>query len=129
MTRHIAHPAFLGLAAVLLAAGCGGGSAPAQQTAVTTAGAAAAQTATVGMTDADRFAPSEVDARVGTVTLTVTNRGNTPHNLQFDTTSLGKTPTVAGKETQSLRVRFDQPGTYTFLCTFHDGMTGKVVVR
>jgi plastocyanin len=121
-------------AATLLLAltGCGGSDSPAvsggTSDTVTTSGAAEAQTATIGMTDSLKFAPSTVDAKVGTVTLTVDNMGSTPHNLHFDDSALGKTPTIAGKESKPLEVTFSQPGTFTFLCTFHEGMTGRVVV-
>lgn len=94
----------------------------------TTTGAADAQAVTVGMTDSLTFNPSTVEARVGTVALTVTNLGNIPHNLEFDDKALGKTGTVDGKATEPLKVVFSKAGTFTFVCTFHGGMTGKVVV-
>jgi plastocyanin len=118
----------LACAAVLLA-GCGGGSTSVKDNgAVTTTGAADAQTATVGMTDQLKFVPNTVNAKVGTVTLDVKNEGQVPHNLHFDESSLGKTGTVDGKTTAKLKVVFDKAGTFTFVCTFHSGMTGKVVV-
>ena len=36
--------------------------------------------------------------------------------------------TVDGGESEPLKVVFTKAGTYTFQCTFHSGMTGKVVV-
>jgi plastocyanin len=120
--------------ALLLAlTGCGGGEdsptvsgAPAAS--VVTVGSTDAQTATLGMTDTLKFAPSTVDAKVGKVTLTIENQGNTPHNLHFDDTALGKTPTIAGKKSVPLEITFSKAGTFTFLCTFHEGMIGEVVV-
>ena len=95
---------------------------------VTTLGESGAQTATVDMKDDLKFHPSEVDARGGTVSLTVQNSGNVPHDLEFSDSSLGKTPTVDGKTSQKLKVTFTKSGTYAFVCTFHTGMAGKVVV-
>ena len=116
----------------LLLAGCGGGgSTPAggdSSSSVTTDGAADAQTATVGMNDKLSFAPKELAAKIGTVTFAVKNLGQIPHNLHFDDEALGKTGTVDGGESEPLKVVFTKAGTYTFKCTFHSGMIGKVVV-
>jgi plastocyanin len=117
------------LAVATLLAGCSsGGSKAPDSGSVTTQGSPDAQTATVGMTDKLRFDPGTVDAKVGTVTLDVKNEGGVPHNLTFDDTSLGKTRTVSGHASQPLKLVFDKAGTFTFQCTFHPGMTGKVVV-
>ena len=128
MTKRVAAVARLA-ALTLLLTGCGGGSDDASGSAsVTTAGAADAQTATVDTTDKLVFVPDTVNARVGKVTLTVTNSGRIPHNLHFDEGALGKTGTVDGKESEPLEITFDKAGTFTFVCTFHPGMDGKVVV-
>jgi plastocyanin len=118
----------LAAVAVVLLAGCSSGSTTQATTEVTAAGAADAQTATVGMTDRLTFKPNVVKAKVGTLTLTTTNEGNTPHNLTFQASGLGKTPTVSGKESKDLKLVFDKAGTFTFSCTFHEGMTGTVIV-
>jgi plastocyanin len=121
-------------AASLLLAGCGGGSASSKpadggsSSAVTTEGAPDAQTATIAMNDNLRFAPTELAAKVGTVTFTVKNVGQVPHNLHFEDQSLGKTGTIDGGGSEPLKVVFTKAGTYTFRCTFHSGMDGKVVV-
>lgn len=118
----------------LLLAGCGGSSSPSTSatgsgsSVVTTDGAPDAQTATIGMNDKLKFAPSELAAKVGTVTFAVKNLGQVPHNLHFDDAGLGKTGTVDGGESEPLKVVFTKAGTYTFQCTFHSGMTGKVTV-
>jgi plastocyanin len=117
----------------LLLAGCGGSSSPSSSadgssSVVTTDGAPDAQTATIGMNDKLKFAPSELAAKVGTVTFAVKNLGQVPHNLHFDQDGLGKTGTVDGGESEPLKVVFTKAGTYTFQCTFHSGMTGKVTV-
>jgi len=117
------------VAIAVLLVGCSSGSTKAKDNgAVTTTGAAGAQTAAVDVTDSLTFSPNTVNAKVGTVTLSVTNTGGTPHNLTFDDSALGKTNTIAGKESVPLKVVFDKAGTFTFRCTFHAGMTGKVVV-
>ena len=113
---------------LLLVACSDGGDKGSDSSAVTTTGSADAQTATVDMTDKLTFAPDTVNAKVGTVTLDVANVGAIPHNLHFDEASLGKTSTVDGKKDEKLKVTFDKAGTFTFVCTFHPGMTGKVVV-
>ena len=117
------------LALPLVLSGCGGGDdAPASSGSVATTGDAGDQTATVDMNDALEFDPTTVEARVGTVVLDVKNVGKVPHNLVFDEEALGKTGTISGGESEPLKVVFDKTGTFTFVCTFHSGMTGKVVV-
>ncbi|MCW2543521.1 MAG: Cupredoxin-like domain [Frankiales bacterium] len=117
------------LVAPLLLAGCGSsGGGGGGQASVSTVGAAGAQTATVGMNDNLTFVPTTVLAKVGTVTLTVDNLGRVPHNLVFGDQSLGKTGAIAGGSRQPLSLTFDRAGTFSFECTFHSGMTGKVVV-
>ncbi|MCW2601659.1 MAG: blue (type 1) copper domain protein [Frankiales bacterium] len=113
--------------AVLLV-GCGGGSSKVNSGSATTGGAPGAQTVTVTMRDSLSFSPGTVNAKVGTLTLNVSNTGLVPHNLVFADAALGRTKTVNGKESVPLRVVFDKPGTFTFMCTFHSGMVGKVVV-
>jgi plastocyanin len=96
---------------------------------VTTVGPAAAQTATVEMRNDLKYHPSTVKARVGKVTLTVSNTESVPHDLVFDDPSLGKITNLDGKESKLLVVTFAQAGTFRFACTIHPGMTGEVVVR
>lgn len=112
----------------LLVVGCGSGRKAKDTGSVSTTGAAGAQTVTVDATDGLSFVPNTLKAKVGTVTLSVDNTGQIPHNLEFDKSALGKTKTVDGKTMAALKVVFDQAGTFTFTCTFHPGMTGKVVV-
>ncbi len=120
------------LVAVVLAAllaGCGGSSSNGKETGSALAeGPPGAQTVTVGMHDNLTFAPSTVNAKVGSLTITVTNDGQVPHNLTFADGALGKTKTVDGKQSVPLKVVFDKAGTFRFTCTFHSGMVGKVVV-
>ncbi|MDX6265973.1 MAG: Cupredoxin-like domain [Frankiales bacterium] len=127
MTGFVTRAAAL-LAVPLLLVGCSGGGSGKDTGSVTTTGAADAQTATVDMGADLKFRPSTVLARVGTVTLTANNTGQVPHDLVFDDKALGKTGTVDGKTSEPLKVTFSKAGTYTFTCTFHSGMAGKVVV-
>jgi plastocyanin len=126
------HRSAAALAALLLLAGCGGGSSSGKDIkvtgTVTAAGGPDAQTATLDMTDELTFVPNVVDAKVGTLTLSVRNAGRVPHNLVFDDSSLGKTDTVKGHATATLTLKPTKAGTYRFVCTFHSGMDGKVVV-
>jgi plastocyanin len=117
--------AVLPLAAV---AACSGSHAPKSGGGVgTTAGAPSAQTFTIHGNDRDQFVPQTVEAKVGSLTLTLQN-GGVPHNLTFQSSALQGISTVSGSETKSTTLTFSSPGTYTFVCTIHPGMTGKVVV-
>ncbi len=124
MTRTIS------LAAVLLLTACGGssGGGTTGSASLSTTGDAAAQTATIGMNDKLQFDPNTLQAKVGTVAFDVKNLGRVPHNLHFDDAALGRTGTISGGESETLKVTFAKAGTFTFVCTFHSGMDGKVIV-
>ena len=116
---------------LLLLVGCGGsnsGSASPAGASVTALGPATAQTVTIDSNDSLKFDPTTVNAKVGKLTLTNTNIGRIPHNLVFDDASLGKTQTVSGGKSENLVLTFNKAGTFTFVCTFHEGMVGKIVV-
>ena len=120
------------LAATALAvAACGGGSSSsrAADTTVQTEGLPDAQTATVVSNDQLRYDPGIVQAQVGTLELTHRNGGSVPHNLVFDDRSLGAIDTVTEGQAKSITLTFSEPGSYDFVCTFHSGQTGKVVVE
>ena len=114
------------VAPLLLLTACGGGGSTSVKENGTVAATGGAATVKGG--DTLKFAPNVVDAKVGKLALTFVNGGQVPHNLVFDDTGLGKTATVDGGAKQTLDVTFDKAGSYTFMCTFHPGMTGKVVV-
>jgi uncharacterized cupredoxin-like copper-binding protein len=84
-----------------------------------------------------RFSPNRLDLKAGqSVTVTLVNKGSVRHDLAFPSAEM---PGLAGIETLTLpgqtshvTLRFDQPGTYRFLCTIEGhavaGMTGAVFV-
>jgi plastocyanin len=121
----------LALLPLLALAACGSPSdtnSPASGTGTGAAsGPPSAQQFLVRGNDRDQFVPATVTAHVGTLTLTLQN-GGVPHNLTFDDRTLPGIGTVTGAATKSTTLTFDKPGTYTFQCTIHPGMAGKVVV-
>ena len=110
--------ALLALAAVLVLAGCGGedgGDGGADAAPVTGVTEVAAKD--------NQFTPPAIEVPAGT---TVTWRFEdrlVPHDVAGDGFKSGD-PQRSGTFTHT----FDQPGTYPYRCTVHDGMTGRVVV-
>ena len=116
-------------AAALTACGGGAGSSSrAADTVVQAEGPPEAQTATVVSNSRLRYDPGIVEAEVGTLTLTHRNASQVPHNLVFDDRSLGAIDTVTAGQEKSITLTFSEPGTYDFVCTFHSGQTGQVVI-
>jgi plastocyanin len=115
---------------VLLTAcgGGGGGGDRAAETAVDATGPTDAQVAEVVSNDQLTYDPGIVNAKVGKLELSHRNSGSIPHNLVFDDKSLGAIDTVTEGQTKKMTLSFSQPGTYDFVCTFHSGQEGKVVV-
>jgi plastocyanin len=70
-----------------------------------------------------RFTPSVVTIRAGD-SVRWTNRDEVKHNAQGDGF---ETPLLAKDETA--KVAFDKPGSYTYICTPHPGMRGKIIVQ
>ena len=106
--------AVLAIAPVLLA-GCGGDDDP------QTASSAPAGT-TVRMVD-NAFEARSITVDVGEK-VTWTNAGAAPHTATSDEFDSG---TVAPGETFTWTAK--EPGTVTYLCTFHPGMEGTITVR
>jgi plastocyanin len=109
----------LALAAALVLAGCGddGGD-----------GAAAAAAAPVtGVTRVaakdNRFTPPAVQVPAGTTVTWAFEDGLVPHDVTGDGWRSGD-PQRKGTFART----FDRPGTYSYRCTVHDGMNGRVVV-
>ena len=82
------------------------------------------------------LAPSALNLKAGTYTITVTNVGQFPHDLHVATTSdgteVGGSTVVAAGQSASFRVTL-QAGSYTFWCAVDAhkslGMEGTVTVQ
>ena len=103
------------LAAVVLA-GCGGDG-----------GGNGGADAVAGVTEVaakdNQFTPPAIEVPAGTTVTWAFEDGFVPHDVTADGFSSGD-PQRSGSFTHT----FDQPGTYPYRCTLHDGMTGRVVV-
>jgi plastocyanin len=110
----------------------------ASQEAVPTAAATAASPGeavelTAG-TDTDaqlKFDPADLTVKAGAdVRVTFENRATVPHNLTFEAPINVATASVVAPGT-SEAVEFVAPaaGEYTFVCTLHPGMEGKLIVE
>jgi plastocyanin len=119
------------LAAVALAAGCGGddGDEPGRAVSVD-AGDTVAVTAREHSFDPERI----VVEGAGPLTIELENAGDLAHNLRLRRggREVGGTPTFPGGRTESGRVRLER-GAYEMICTVGDhadlGMTGELQVR
>lgn len=82
--------------------------------------------ATDKQTDNLTFSPTSITIKAGQV-LQWTNSGTVAHNVTFDAYPEISSDTMNGGDT--FEVKFTQPGTYQFHCTFHPGMNGTVTVQ
>ncbi len=71
------------------------------------------------------FSPNPVTVPVGS-TIRWTNQDDIPHNVVSDDKSF-KSKVLDTDET--FAYTFTKPGTYTYFCSIHPKMTGKVVVQ
>ena len=128
MTRR---PALLLTAlAVGALAACGGGDEEEPAAAgVAASGPPDAQVVRVLGTSGLEFEPAVVEARTGSLTITLANDGGPPHDLVPDDKDLPAIGAVAAGQEKSATYRFTSAGTYDFVCSFHPGMDGRVVVR
>lgn len=79
------------------------------------------------------FKPARITADVGeTVTIRFKNTGAMSHNLKFKTLD-GGTETIQSGNTATFKVRPEESGTYSFICTVpghaQAGMKGKLIVE
>lgn len=86
-------------------------------------GQAAAQK--VSEVDALKFQPNAVSLKSGDV-VQWTNTGTTPHNVTFDDYPDLTSGTMNGNDVY--QIKFTQAGTYSYHCTFHNGMDGQITV-
>jgi plastocyanin len=136
------------VAALLAISACGGATTPTSTPAATppsssqepaASGSASGEPSgetveiTVGTdTGADlKFDPAELTVKAGAdVRVTFENRASVPHNLTFQAPVSVATSTVVAPGT-SETVTFKAPaaGEYSFVCTLHPGMGGKLIVE
>ena len=70
------------------------------------------------------FQPAQLEAPVGTTVTWWWNDGSFGgHNLVSDAFSAPE------QSSGTFAHRFETPGTYTYTCTLHNGMTGTIVVK
>jgi plastocyanin len=97
-----------------LAAGCGGSGESSTPVATTE----------VTMAKSYRFDPKVIEIEAGQ-TVTWTNEDNFTHTVEVD----GQEDREVGKG-DSVSIKFDEPGTYPYVCTLHSrDMDGEVVVK
>ena len=70
------------------------------------------------------FGPATITVAAGT-TVTWTNRDDIPHTVVSDGTFKSK----AMDTDEKFSYTFAKPGTYSYFCSIHPKMTGKVVVK
>jgi plastocyanin len=71
------------------------------------------------------FSPKEIHLNAGGTVHWINHSGNI-HNVTFDDRSLGASPIMYKGD--SYEKKLDRPGRYHYVCTFHPGMEGTVVV-
>jgi len=103
------------MTAVLLLAGSAGFIAQAQPN---------QSSATEVKIDNFSFGPATITVAAGT-TVTWTNRDDIPHTVVSDGTFKSK----AMDTDEKFSYTFAKPGTYSYFCSIHPKMTGKVVVQ
>jgi len=70
------------------------------------------------------FSPKELTVKVGTK-VTWTNMDSAGHDVKATDGSWGSGTLTNG---QTFSMVFDKEGTYAYVCTFHPGMTGTIIV-
>jgi plastocyanin len=114
VTRRFLFPAVALLAATVFAAGCGGTGESSRPVATTE----------VKMVKSYSFDPKTIEIEAGQ-TVTWTNEDNFTHTVEVEGQEDNK---VARGE--SVEIRFDEPGTYDYVCTLHSqDMDGTVIVK
>ncbi len=104
----------------LVTAACGGSATEPTTTDDTSGAGAVATDPTVDVSDND-FTPTSLTVEAGT-TVTWVWEGNALHNV------VGESFESEIQAEGTFDHRFDDPGTYTYVCTLHPGMNATVTV-
>jgi plastocyanin len=77
------------------------------------------------------FDPAEIAVSAAVpIAITFRNRSSLAHNLVFTAGLTAATRTIVEPGTSDeILIAPLAPGSYPFVCTIHDGMSGKLVVR
>ncbi|GEP03043.1 amicyanin [Methylobacterium oxalidis] len=78
-----------------------------------------------------KFNPTDITVKAGTV-VTWTNSEALPHNVHFKAGGPNVSKDIEGpmlRANQTFSVRFNQAGTYDYICTPHPFMKAKVTVE
>lgn len=122
------------LLAAVVVAGCGSSSssssdkpapAPAKTKAPSASAGASSKTGTATIKDFT-FAPKSVTVAAGG-SVSWTNKDSANHNVTFDDKSIEGIGNL--RQGQAGKVTFAKAGTYAYVCTYHPGMEGTVVVK
>jgi plastocyanin len=126
-------PVVLLAAGALALAGCGSSSSSGSSSgssSKSSATPAATQTAPSGAAKATiknfTFTPGSLTVKAGT-TVTFTNQDSANHNVTFSDKSIKGIANL--RTNQSGKVSFAKAGSYAYVCTYHPGMKGTVVVQ
>jgi plastocyanin len=86
---------------------------------------------TSGLEETTAFVPPETVVQgTGQISLTFRNISSLAHNLTFTSGLTAATRTIVEPGTSDHLVLAPlRPGTYRFVCTIHDGMSGTLVVE
>lgn len=120
--------AFLVLAGCGSSSSSGGGGSSSSSSSSSSSGGSSSAPATANATDAIQnfaFQPDPVKVKVGG-TVTWTNKDSTAHNVVFDDKSVKGIANL--NQGQSGKVTFTKAGTFSYVCSYHSGMKGTVVV-
>ncbi len=85
-----------------------------------------AKTVTVRAVDGNEFAPATVTINVGDTVTWVNDDPNTPHNSVSNNDLWDSGNLESGAE---YSFTFEKAGAYPYVCTYHPGMNGTVIVR
>ena len=88
-------------------------------------------TITTAPGDATAFVPAETVIQPGRpISITFRNGSSLPHNLVFTAGLTATTRTIVDPGTSDdLLISALGPGTYPFVCTIHDGMSGRLIAQ